>query len=456
MWNAWNTDEVSERFPAIPGTGNANNTITIITGNTLGGTSAINGMQWVVPLEGTVEKWRVRGLTTESSRKYYERAFRQVGYKAQVGSLRHIHAKAYIRAAGLAGFPRNDDPFDNRVQRDIFENRLAVDRKGRRIDSCQAYLTPVIKGKCKKNLRLVQGITVTKVLLQGKRASSVQYVSSRDTKLRHPRTLHARKEVIISAGPFGSPKLLQLSGIGPEKVLSKAGVPVKVELPVGVKTQSRNFISIASEYRVRLEPSNNSTLLNSADARRQWETGKGGVLGISSFLSNGRDKRNAYTTGTGSFFPAFIDKKFIASNCNGNVNSFGYLRIKDSNPFTPPEVDLAILKEREDVERLKRCLKPLTEIHRQFPKRYKMKFIDPVDGRYNESWIRKNAGWAGHFVGGCPVGSVLRSDLSVRKLKGLRVVDSSALSIIPLSSGPMASTYMLAEYAAELISQQYR
>lgn len=452
MWNAWNSEKVVEFIETLPGRGINNRALRVYTGNTLGGSSAMNAMQWVLPINKTVESWGIQGLTTQSSREYYRRAFEKIGFKAQTGQLRHKYAGAYIRAATRAGFPRNDNPFDVRSGRDIFENRLAVDDKGRRVDSCTAYLTPVIDGACKRNLRLVQDATVTRILFKGKKATGVEYVKSSDKSLRNRKTASASREVLISAGPFGSPKLLQLSGIGGRNTLRDAGVTQRVSLPVGEYTQARPFVAIDSEYITPLEPSNNSTLLNSPSSRTKWETGGGGVLGISSFLANGRDRRDSYLTGTGSFFDANVDKKIISSSCNGNVRSRGFLRIRNANPFTTPLVQLSLFAKQWDFDATQRCLNRLREVHNSFPRIFGLQWLAPPGGVITEGYIRGNGGWAGHYVAGCAVGMVLDSELRVMGMRGLRVIDASALNRIPVSAGPMASTYMLAEYMAERIA----
>ncbi|KAI0567512.1 Glucose-methanol-choline oxidoreductase [Gracilaria domingensis] len=416
-------------------------------------------MQWVAPQAGTVEQWGIDGLNTSSSQPFYKRTFNQIQFAAQTGDLRFSYAGEYLQAAAEAGYPENLDPFDdNSNTRNMFENLLAVDSKGFRRDSCTAYLTPVINTTCRHNLKLVQGVTVSKILFTESRplvATGVEYYHTKDVNMSRKGEICARKEVIISAGPFGSPKLLQLSGLAPRKVLRRAGIKVRAALRVGVRTQSRNFISISSLYTgVPLEPANNVTLVNSTESVRMFWAGEGGVQAKGSFFANGRDKRNAYLTGTGSFSEAALGIPLLSSNCNGNVNSYGFVRVRNQNPFAKPDVQHGLLTRLKDVRRLERCLKTLVEIHRKLPARMNATIVDPVGGEISEEWIRNNAGWAGHFVGGCRVGHVLDGELRVRKTKRLRVVDSSSLRKLPTSAGPMGSVYMLAEYMADVIAKK--
>lgn len=464
MWLAWESSSVVEPIRSLPSSGLLGRTVPVFTGATLGGSSAINGMQWVVPRDGSVETWGIHNLTTNSARRYYQRAFRTVGFAAQIPPLRQRHVDAFLGAARRAGYDTgNKDPIDPSEAFDFFENRMAIDLAGVRRDSCTAYLSPVLNTKCAHNLRLVQGASVTRLLLSREsrpRATGVEYtVSGPSAGERRTRKFRvaAGGEVIVTAGPFGSPKLLQLSGIGPRDVLQKAGIPLRVALPVGTRTVARPFAALSSEIRAPLEPSNNSTLLNDPAQRALWDAGRGSVLGRSSFIANGRDRADAYLTGTGSFFPELVDRSIVSASCNSNVAlSRGFVRVTTRNASAPLEVQTALLQKRADFLRMQRCLLRLRGLHEQLPRRFNAKWTDPSDGRITERWIRDNAGWAGHMVGGCAVGEVLTDRLRVKGVRGLRVVDSSSLRNMPESAGPMSSTYMLAEFMAEVIGKEIK
>lgn len=478
MWTAWRTELITELFRTEPDNYTFNRPHEVITGNTLGGTSAINARQFVIPLRGTVERWGIKGLSTDSARKYYTRVYRTVGFQKQRDNkmTRKRLGRQWVKGGNRAGYPMNDDPFDDRSLYSTIESKLSVSPEGFNVNSCDAYVTSEVKNMC-SNLRVRQGITVSKILLSkmskkskksigGKfRATGVEYIRTVDSRklparLRKRYKLHASRMVLSCAGPYGSPKLLQLSGIGPKSVLSKAGVHQKINLPVGQHTLARSVYSIFTSYTSPLEPSNNSTLLNSPSTRRRWERGNGGVLGTAPASTNGRIGRDGYMAGIGAFFGPLLNQKLFQLGCLGNVDpqSTGYLRIKSNDPFESPRVSLALLKSQADVSRIVRVAKALKRIAKSMPKENGITVLPPNEDEIEvtERVVREQVGHPGHFVAGCRVGDVLHSDFRVRGVNGLRVIDASALSHIPTSSGPMASVYMIAEYAAEMLAKDIK
>lgn len=450
-------EDLTYGFSSLPNPVLNNRSFRVFTGNTLGGTSSINGMQFSIPIRRTVEKWGIEGLTTASSKKFFQRVIDQIGVAVPEGNLRHKYVRNYINAARKAGFSESVDLLDDSNSRSISENRLTVDPNGFRRDSCTAYLSPTIKDKCKTNLRLVQDATVTRILLsksRPQRAFGVDYVHSNDTQMSYPKRILARKEVIVCAGPFGSPKLLQVSGIGPAHVLRKAGVKVRVALPVGRRCQAKTVTPVDMKYTgAPLEPSMNSTLVNSEEELRKFKSGRGGLLGITPSFATGKDNRNGFISANGHTFPTVFDRNALGAACSNNVRSFGYYQIRDKNPFSTPDVQLALLTNQDDLRRVIKCLKGVKDTFQNFAPLFKSSIENPVGGEITEEWVRRTAVWNGHFVGGCPVGDVLRGDLTVRKMRQLRVVDASSLRRMPLSAGPMGSVYMIAEYMAEVIAR---
>ncbi len=95
------------------------------------------------------------------------------------------------------------------------------------------------------NYHLLTSNVVAKVIFRGKTAIGVSYLSTTATSATTPSTVYASKEVILSAGGFGTPKILQLSGIGRKSLLQKFGIPVVADLPgVGQNLQDQPTLSV--------------------------------------------------------------------------------------------------------------------------------------------------------------------------------------------------------------------
>src|SRR5207237_1619409 len=135
---------------------------------------------------------------------------------------------AFLRAAQEAGIPFNDD-FNGAVQDGIGHYQLTT-RNAERSSAASAYLTPV---RSRRNLTVRLNTPTLKILVENRRAVGVEVGVSSGIE-----TLRAEREVILASGAIGSPRLLQLSGIGPADALAAAGVPVVHDLPgVGANMQ---------------------------------------------------------------------------------------------------------------------------------------------------------------------------------------------------------------------------
>jgi choline dehydrogenase len=113
-------------------------------------------------------------------------------------------------------------------------------RRGLRSSSSVAYLRPA---KRRSNLTVLTRATATRILLENKRATGVELSVN-----GHLMSVRARNEVLLSAGPLQSPKLLELSGIGSESVLRQHGIPVVHHLPgVGENLRDQPRVRVTFE-----------------------------------------------------------------------------------------------------------------------------------------------------------------------------------------------------------------
>lgn len=450
--------EIAETFNSEPVRGLNGRPQQCVTGRTLGGSSSINGMQFSFPLGDTISRWRIAGLNRRTARHFYRHAFQKVGFAPSISVSQLSYSDEYLQAAVRSGIPDDKRRFDSRIRDGVQKTSLAINVQGRRVDAYTAYVGPVINGKCKSNLRVITGITVTRLLLSGRKVIGVEYVASIDTEQISNMTLMANKEVIVSAGPYGSPKLLQLSGIGPSAVLKAAGVPLVHDLPVGLKTQGRAVLFLNAKYTgVPLLPANNASIVFSDEARREWEAGRLSALSVPSGPVIGFLNVLAYFTGLTIQSAAKglgLDERLITSVCVGNPLSFGSVQLVSRDPFVPLKVNLNLLDNRKEVQRLVDCTRRALKIHKNFPEAFDIvNDVSEID--INEALVRNTSTFALHFVVGCAVDSVVRNDLRVRGVSGLRVIDSSVFRTMPISAGPLGSVYMLAEFMAENLKRLY-
>ena len=128
-------------------------------------------------------------------------------------------------------------------------------------------------------MEIIKGAFVTKLLFEGNKGivTGVEYTKDAETE-----TIIVKEEVLMSAGPFGTPRLLQVSGIGDQKVLMDAGVSdVKADLPVGLETLVRPFGFVAATYTdPLLFPENNVSYWRTDETIQRFEEGDGGPLGV--------------------------------------------------------------------------------------------------------------------------------------------------------------------------------
>ena len=232
---------------------------TWVYGKGLGGSSSTNGTWYLRGMAKDYEAWSEMGLQ-EWNWAEIERCFKELE------SYRYSHAhpsrgtdgpveitesqyrspviEAILKAGEQFGLPRLADI--NTPNTDgIGYTQSTVTRKGRRASTRVAFLE---RARKRRNLTILTGTTVERVLLEGKKAIGIACSGPSGA-----RTFLASKSVILSAGVIQSPKLLQLSGIGPSDVLTDAGVPVIHDLPaVGRNLAEHAMFSVS--FRLRGAP----------------------------------------------------------------------------------------------------------------------------------------------------------------------------------------------------------
>jgi choline dehydrogenase len=171
---------------------------------------------------------------------------------------------AFVQAHEELGVRRVDD--FNTPQGPLGVSRLMmnVDDKGER-SSTSSYLTREVLGR--RNLKVLTGAYVTRVLLEGNKAIGVEYAFSKNGR-RY--TVHSKRDVIMSAGSIGSPQILMCSGVGPKEELQSLNIEVVQDLPIGRNLM--DHVSFPCYQRVKEGMSMNfiSTPLGAIPSIIQW------------------------------------------------------------------------------------------------------------------------------------------------------------------------------------------
>jgi len=245
---AWHYPVEQPRLPGAPASE------VWVRGRTLGGSSSINGMIYIRGQPQDYDEWEQRGargwnwsvmrgafneIETNELGAGVERGT-QGPVNVSPGKFRYPVAEALIQAGEQLGLQRRED--FNSGEREGVGYYAHNIRNGRRQSASTVFLKPALH---RPNLRVVTGMLAERVLFRNRRAYGVVCRAGAESV-----TWEARGEVILSAGSIESPKLLQLSGIGPPEVLRAAGVAVLQPSP-DVGRRMRDHLGFSLPHRLR-------------------------------------------------------------------------------------------------------------------------------------------------------------------------------------------------------------
>lgn len=339
-------------------------------------------------------------------------------------------------------------------------------RRGERCSAAAAYLHPVM-GK-RPNLSVLTRARAVRIRFEGKRAVGVEFLQDGSKQFAA-----ARREVVVSGGAFGTPQLLQLSGVGRPEDIRPHGVEMVHELP-GVGQNLQDHLDFILAWKTRdtdnfgIGPVAAAKLLKQAMA---WRRDGSGMLATpfaegAGFLKTlpGLERPDAQL----HFVIGVVDNHarklhaghgFCLHACALYPHSRGRVFLESADPTAPPGIDPCFLADRRDLETLIRAAKLAREIVLTLPlAAYCDKELfgvrdDMTDAEW-EDHIRSRADTIYHPVGTCRMGAdemaVVDPQLRVRGLDGLRVVDASIMPTL-IGGNTNAPTVMIAEKAADLI-----
>ncbi|QTL37853.1 choline dehydrogenase [Pseudoalteromonas viridis] len=475
-----NTDKYAWQFHTEPEPYLDNRVMHCPRGKVLGGSSSINGMVYVRGHAKDFDEWQqhgAQGWDYQACLPYFKRAeswyLGEDSYRGSEGPLGTNNGnemanplyRAFIEAGVQAGYARTDDY--NGEQQEGFGPMHMTVKDGRRCSASRAYLDPV---KGRDNLTIVTGALAHKVLLDGKRAVGVEYQCKGKT---HRAT--AERRVILSAGPIGSPHLLQLSGIGDQDALKAAGVEVQHHLP-GVGKNLQDHLEFYFQYRCKQPITLNGKLdwFSKGLIGARWILNKTGLGATNHFESCAfiRSKEGVeWPDLQYHFLPAAIryDGKsafdghgFQVHIGHNKPKSRGEVTIKSADPTQAPKIQFNYLAHQDDIEGFRACVRLTREIIEQPAfDAYRDGEIQPgKDVQSDEeidAFVRQAVESAYHPSCSCKMGeddmAVVDSNTQVHGIDGLNVVDSSIFPTIP-NGNLNAPTIMVAEKAADIILGQ--
>lgn len=369
---------------------------------------------------------------------------------------------AWVDAGAEAGYIKTDDC--NGYMQEGFGAMHMTVKDGVRCSTANAYLRPAMQ---RPNLTVITQAMTRQIILDGKRAVGVSY--DRDGQTH---TVYCKREVLICAGPIGSPHLLQRSGIGPAAVLSKAGVEVRHDL-AGVGENLQDHSEIYIQYGCKEPVTLNSKMdpLSKLMIGLRWLLCKDGLGATNHFEAGGFIR-----SGEGlrwpdiqfHFLPAamrYDGKKpikghgFMVLTGPNKPKSRGHVRLRSADPYEHPQILFNYLQREEDREGFRRCVRLTREIIGQpAMDRFRDTEIAPGPNVNSDAeidaFVRENLESTYHPCGSCRMGedemAVVDSQLRVRGMEGLRVIDSSVFPTEP-NGNLNAPTIMLAERAADLV-----
>jgi choline dehydrogenase len=433
-------------------------------GRGLGGSSSINGLIYVRGQPQDYERWAAlgnAGWAWEDVQPYFQRsemAYSNIGEK-------HELIEAFIRAGNELGIPRTRD-FNGERQEGVGYYQLFT-KNGWRSSSASAYLRAAER---RANLCVETGAHVTKILFDGTLAVGVRY---RQAGLE--KEARAARAVILSAGALQSPQLLQLSGIGPARLLSSMGIPVVRDLP-GVGENLQDHLQIRVMYKCTRPITTNDELASWWGKLRigaKWLFTRKGPLAIG--INQGglftRARPESATPDVQFHFATLSAELagakphpwpgFTMSVCQLRPESRGTVRIRSTDAFEPPSMQPNYLSTELDRRcaiagiRLARALAATASLKPYVAEEYRPGPNATSDDDLLE-FARNYGATIFHPSGTCKMGSdrmaVVDEKLRVRGIAGLRVVDCSIMPTL-VSGNTHAPVVMIAEKASDLIQQ---
>ena len=445
-------------------------------GRVLGGSSSINAMLYVRGHQDDYDEWRDAGCTGwgwDDVLPYFRKA------EGNTRGASELHggdgplavsdqrspsaiAHAFVEAGTEIQYPRNDD--FNGEKQEGFGLYQVTQKDGERWSAARAYVHPHLD---RPNLDVRTKVRVESILVEDGRAVGVRY--RRGSKLEEVRS---RGDVVLSAGAFGSPQILMLSGIGPARHLREHGIAVRHE---------------SGDVGRNLQDHIDYVLCYKSDRRDVWGLSAGGTRDLWNDWREWKRTRSGRLTTPFAEGGAFVKTKpdldrpdvqlhFVVGlvddhmrklhmghgwSCHVCVlrpHSRGTVKLASSDVRADPEIDMGFFSDERDLDTLERgfhATRQVCEAPALAPWRGEELYTDGTETSEElREVLRSRADTVYHPVGTCRMGadgaSVVDPQLRLRGVERLRVADASVMPTI-VGGNTNAPTIMIAEKCAAMM-----
>lgn len=456
-------------------------------GKVLGGSSSINAMVYARGHAADYDGWAAQGNPGWSYADvlpYFKRAeHNERGADAlhgQGGPLNVMDLRSpnpflasFIEAGQQAGYRHNTD-FNGPEQEGVGAYQV-THKNGERFSAAKGYLTPHLQ---RPNLQVITSALTTRIVTEAvdgqPRTVGVEYRGNGGRGPMQSLRVKPGGEVVLSAGAFGSPQLLMLSGIGPADHLREQGLPVVHHLPgVGENLHDHpdvvlvmNAPKVTDLFGISLPG-----VWNMVKGIFEWRRHRRGML-TSNFAEAGGFIKSAPEEAIPDLQLHFVVGKLVDHGrktvlghgyschvCLLRPRSRGSLRLASADPQVAPLIDPAFLQDPDDTARLVRGFQAVRRLLQQPAlKRHggtesSTSALAQSEAQI-EQFVRNHADTIYHPVGTCRMGpgpmDVVDARLRVHGVAGLRVVDASVMPAV-VGGNTNAPVIMMAEKAVDMM-----
>lgn len=467
--------QFSFQFRSKPDATTHNRTHALPRGRALGGSSSINGMIYIRGQQEDYDLWAQQGATGwdwDSVAPYFRNSVDQARgsdkWHATGGPLRVEDSRNHysvceqlIKTGENIGFPRNED-FNSESQEGIGYYQSTM-KSGLRWSAANGYLDPA---RHRPNLTIKTSVNVSRIAFDGNQAVGVVTDKGEFT---------ARKEILLASGAYASPQLLQISGIGPAKVLDNIGIePVQVNENVGQNLQDHAGPPMAWRMQNEADSVNkNLTPLGLIGSVLRYALTRRGVLAMPAaavglFVRSRDDKSRPNlqfhclpVSGADSDdaseqqvdpFPGFTMMPYLM-----HPESRGSVEAVSTDINEQPEITTNYFENQNDLEAVVSGMRIAQQLADTRPfSDHVVERIRPLPDCASDNdladYARVHAHTGYHPVGTCRMGSdegaVVDPECRVRGVNGLRVIDASVMPSLT-SGNTHAPVVMVAEKVAD-------